>query len=377
MAEVMGANSSATGGGVVADPAGGGQRGSRCRGPHRLSQGARRPSAAGVAGGGLGRRSRLRVAGARARRGGGQQRTGGGDGEMPATWRACGARPSRCIARDSDTGTAVTWARAAGGSLRWRCAWLPFIARLCEHGVRDGQSGPEGVGRMARLRALAAAASIASMVFTVGWALPASAGTGTGASAYSKPTWWQKFLTVSAPGFQPLPGPGKTGSVLVGSNIDMSNEPGPQSETSIAVNPASPGQIVAGSNEIFRLPMRGYFSSDGGKTWGGVDLPLPPPIGTNGVDFGSDPTLAFDTHGNVFYAYIVVFFNQGFDAITGTEMAVARSSDAGHTWTSTYFNFNSGSGKFNDKPYIAVDTNPASPFRDTVYAAWDNASLNN
>src|SRR5262249_9788361 len=77
------------------------------------------------------------------------------------------------------------------------------------------------------------------------------------------------------------------------------------------------------------------------------------------------------------YAYIVVFFNHGFNAITGTEMAVARSSDAGRTWTPTFFNFNSGTGMFNDKPYIAVDTNPGSPFRDTVYAAWDNASLNN
>jgi hypothetical protein len=34
---------------------------------------------------------------------------------------------------------------------------------------------------------------------------------------------------------------------------------------------------------------------------------------------------------------------------------------------------NSGSGKFNDKPMIAVDTNPASPFRDSVYVAWDTA----
>jgi hypothetical protein len=230
---------------------------------------------------------------------------------------------------------------------------------------------------MARLRALAAVAAIASMAFTVGWVLPASAGTSTGASAYSEPTWWQKFLTVSAPGFRPLPSPGKTGSVSVGSNIDMSNEPGPQSETSIAISPANPKQIVGGSNEIFRLPMRGYFSTDGGSTWGAVDLPLPPPLNGSGTDFGSDPAVAWDTQGNVYYAYIVVFFNQGFNAITGTEMAVARSSDAGHTWISTYFNFNSGSGRFNDKPYIAVDTNPGSPFRDTVYVAWDNASLNN
>ena len=184
---------------------------------------------------------------------------------------------------------------------------------------------------MARLRALAAAASVASMAFTVGWALPASAGTSTGAPGYSEPTWWQKFETVSAPGFQPLPGPGQAGSVSVGANVDVSNEPGPQSETSIAINPADPKQIVAGSNEIDRLPMRGYFSSDGGSTWGAVDLPLPPALNGSGTDFGSDPAVAWDTQGNVFYAYIVVFFNHGFNAITGTEMAVARSSDAGRT----------------------------------------------
>src|SRR5260370_1170345 len=132
----------------------------------------------------------------------------GGDGEMPATCWACRAGPGRCIARDSDTGTAVTWARAARGSLRWRCAWLPFIARLCEHGVRDGQSGPEGEGLMARLRALAAAASIASMVFTVGSGLPASAGTATGGSAYRKAAWGEKILSASSPGFHPPPRPG-------------------------------------------------------------------------------------------------------------------------------------------------------------------------
>src|SRR5215472_13226300 len=205
-----------------------------------------------------------------------------------------------------------------------------------------------GARQMARLRALVATAAAASMTFTVGWALPASAGTGTGASAYSQPTWWPKFETVSAPGFRPLPSPGKTGSVSVGSNIDVSNEAGPQSETSIAINPANPKQIVAGSNEIDRLPMRGYFSSDGGQTWGAVDLPLPPALNGSGTDFGSDPAVAWDTQGNVYYSYIVVFFNHNF-----------------------------GTGKFNDKPYIAVDTNPLSRFRDTVYVAWDNASLNN
>src|SRR6266478_6957171 len=145
----------------------------------------------------------------------------------------------------------------------------------------------------------------------------------------------------------------------------------------VHANPSNPKMLVGGSNEIVRLPMRGYFSSDGGTSWGAVDLPLPPPATTNGTDFGSDPGVAFDTRGNVYYSYIVVFFNRFFKSIQGTEMAVAKSSDGGKTWPQvTFFNFNSGTGQFNDKPMIAVDTNPLSPFRDSVYVAWDNASFN-
>src|SRR5258708_8364791 len=58
-------------------------------------------------------------------------------------------------------------------------------------------------------------------------------------------------------------------------------------------------------------------------------------------------------------------------------MAVAKSFDGGKSWPQvTFFNFNSGSGKFNAKPLIPVDTNPNSPFRDSVYVAWDNATFN-
>src|SRR5262249_33169600 len=149
------------------------------------------------------------------------------------------------------------------------------------------------------------------------------------------------------------------------------------SETSITINPSDPSNIVGGSNEIDRLPMRGYFSSDGGKTFGAVDLPLPPPTSTNGTDFGSDPGVAFDTRGDVYYSYLVVFFHRFFDSVQGSEMAVAKSTDGGKTWPQvTYFNYTTGNGKFNDKPMIAVDTNPNSPFRDNVYVAWDSASPN-
>jgi len=186
------------------------------------------------------------------------------------------------------------------------------------------------------------------------------------------PTWWDKyqFLLNNAPDplvtFQ--------ASASTSTNVDVSNECGPQSETFIAINPRSPKQLAAGSNEIFRDPMRGYFSSDNGKTWGGVDLPLPDAIGTNGIRFGSDPTLAFDSSGSVFYGYIVVFFGAG-NGINGTEMAVARSTDGGRTYPQvTFFEFSGGTNHFNDKPMIAADKSASSPFRDNVYIGWDAAS---
>ena len=185
------------------------------------------------------------------------------------------------------------------------------------------------------------------------------------------PTWWNKYQQLSKKGTANVAGGGT--SLAAGNNVDVSNECGPQSEVFITVNPAKSRTLAAGSNEIFRLPMRGYFSTDNGSSWGGVDLPLPAAIG-NGTRFGSDPTLAFDSQGNVFYGYIVVFFGNG-NGVNGTEMAVAKSSDGGATYPNvTYFNFSSGSDHFNDKPMIAADTNPNSSFRDQVYLAWDAAS---
>jgi hypothetical protein len=188
----------------------------------------------------------------------------------------------------------------------------------------------------------------------------------------NNPTWWDKYQYIQNNG--PDAGGATSTSVAFGSNVDVSNECGPQSETYVTLNTSNPKQLGGGSNEIFRLPMRGYWSGDGGKSWGGVDLPLPPAIGANGIDFGSDPSLAFDSRGNLFYSYIVVFFSNG-NGINGTEMAAARSTDGGRTYpTVNFFSFSGGQDHFNDKPMITADANPSSPFRDNVYIAWDAAS---
>jgi len=187
------------------------------------------------------------------------------------------------------------------------------------------------------------------------------------------PTWWNKYQYLLKNG--PSGNGGPSSSLSVGANVDVSNECGPQSETYITINPSHPRSIAGGSNEIFRLPMRGYFSSDSGGHWGGVDLPLPAPLsGTNDTRFGSDPSLAFDTSGNLYYSYIVVFFGNGF-GVNGSEMAVARSQDGGQTYPSAnFFSFATGSDHFNDKPMVTADTSLTSPFRDHVYVAWDASS---
>jgi len=218
-------------------------------------------------------------------------------------------------------------------------------------------------------RFIVAAAAAATVL--VATAAPALAGN---LSKYDGASWYDKYLSVSS-GTTPVctGNSGSTGQLAYGNNVDASHECGSQSETFIAINPANAKNVVAGSNEIQRLPMRAMASFDGGTTFAGVDLPLPPARTNNGFDFGSDPSLAFDSNGNLYYSYIIVFFSSG-GSINGTEMAVSRSSDGGLTWTATYFAPQTGEGQFNDKPMITVDT--GSAHHNRIYVAWDNATGN-
>ena len=53
------------------------------------------------------------------------------------------------------------------------------------------------------------------------------------AGSYSQPRWWAKYKALSQR-TEPL---SLTSPLSVGANVDASNEDGPQSETSIAINP--------------------------------------------------------------------------------------------------------------------------------------------
>jgi hypothetical protein len=98
-----------------------------------------------------------------------------------------------------------------------------------------------------------------------------------------------------------------------GLEVNVSNAPGAQAETMVAVDPSDPNVLVGGSNDILGDGedaafggMRAYTSTDGGKTWKTTAaLPLPGGM-SRGDGCTGDPTLAVDLKGREFYGFIHV-----------------------------------------------------------------------
>src|SRR6185295_17858838 len=150
------------------------------------------------------------------------------------------------------------------------------------------------------------------------------------------------------------------GPATVGTNVNVSNEAGPQSETDIAIDPTDPNHLIGGSNSISSDgAMRVYESFDGGQTWKNTKLPLAPaPV--NG--FSSDPAVTFDKKGNAYYSFL------GIDSQGQKTSLVNLVKPKGSTqWggLTTVPNVNA------DKNFMTSDmTN--GPNSGNVYIAWDN-----
>src|SRR6266699_3564105 len=130
-------------------------------------------------------------------------------------------------------------------------------------------------------------------------------------------------------------GAGKPVAPATPPNIDISQRHTNESEEAIAVNPTNPQNIVMVSNVDF--PAAGMFegvSFDGGQTW------TRRLIGDNDNlgDACCDPSLAFDSSGNLFLTYL---FN------VENTLPIALSTDGGLTF-SLIANI-SGIGKRNGK----------------------------
>src|SRR6516162_5100369 len=120
-----------------------------------------------------------------------------------------------------------------------------------------------------------------------------------------------------------------------------------QNETAIAQNPLNPRQMVAGFNDYRRGDgtCGTAFSGNGGSSW--TDSTLPNGF-TRGGNFGGvarqywqaggDPSVAWDSRGNAYYA-CQVFMRPGFvtnNPDTSSAVYVFRSTgDAGASWNFT------------------------------------------
>ncbi|HST12169.1 MAG TPA: sialidase family protein [Terriglobales bacterium] len=156
------------------------------------------------------------------------------------------------------------------------------------------------------------------------------------------------------------------------SNIQVTNDPNPsnaRSESAILINPNNPLQIVASSKKFRNLHTYDFtlataYSGDGGNSWNdSADFTLP-----TGTTVMTDPTLAWDDAGNVFFVGLVGNNPPTFNTVG---MVVYKSTDGGKTWGAPNVIHTSVG---DDKQWAAGDTNPASAFHGRIYAVWDDGS---
>lgn len=157
-----------------------------------------------------------------------------------------------------------------------------------------------------------------------------------------------------------------------------------QNETTTAVNPFNPRNIVAGANDYRLVNTRegrndansfAYTSFDGGKTWTDVVIPgVSLPTGaTSGplsdMDSSGDPVVAFGPFNTVYFVSLV------FSRLnSGSGVAVNVSHDGGLHWDAPVIIRTDGVDAdgnpldtpiFNDKPWIVAD-----PLSGRVYVTW-------
>ena len=200
-----------------------------------------------------------------------------------------------------------------------------------------------------------------------------------------------------------VPGSPLDGNTILPPDVTVNQDTAgaPQNETAIAVNPNNPNQIVAGANDYvartWSCSINGtpcsalgdaysgtYFSNDGGQTWCctatdpdhlGTLIPGVEHLTGGPYDAGGDPSVAWDTHGHVFYAGL------GFDRTAAPDtVEVSRGTFDGSgnlSWGApTFINQTTSPSILNDKEWIAVDDNTSSPFRDRIYVTFTRFLFN-
>jgi hypothetical protein len=151
-----------------------------------------------------------------------------------------------------------------------------------------------------------------------------------------------------------------------------------RSESSIAINPRNPYNMVAASKRFtdptkYEFSLAVYTTFDGGETWQETaDLKIPSEWKSSGT---SDPALAWDVSqdGQDIVYLVALPFTPDPGPIIG--IAVYQSTDGGRTWNPPkliHKSVDPDHGREDDKQWAVGDNNSFSPYFGNAYAVWDD-----
>jgi hypothetical protein len=153
-------------------------------------------------------------------------------------------------------------------------------------------------------------------------------------------------------------------------NLDC-DDPFPNNEPDIEVDPEDPDHMVASSNDYGTCCDQFYTTFDGGQTWQTGNMSNQGP-----GQIGSDPVTVFDTRTDTVIHSSLNFRGVGSGAACTGDLVVSLSHDGGLTWLAPivvaqgFGCDNSKSQLFNDKEWMVTDNNPDSPFYGRTYLTW-------
>jgi len=144
------------------------------------------------------------------------------------------------------------------------------------------------------------------------------------------------------------------------------DDPFPNNEPNVAVDPENPRHMVASSNDYGSCCDQYYTTFDGGSTWRTGNM------STRGPNvIGSDPITVFDPkHDTVVHLSLNFKVSSGIPAVNGNVVA-SVSTDGGLHWkVPSLVGRGHGARLFLDKEDATVDTNPTSPYYGRIYVTW-------
>ncbi len=161
-------------------------------------------------------------------------------------------------------------------------------------------------------------------------------------------------------------------------DINCDSARAPDQEFAIVADPSDPEHLLAGSNDAFVQDTQGqlifttylgtFTSFDGGAAWTDSQLP-------NGDSLSmTDPAPAINAKFHTAHmGYIGYSGGKRGLVVARLDLLVATSNDGGRTWgraATVAPGTGALAGVQHDKPWLAADNNPASPFYGRLYAAW-------